>query len=590
MKTVAVSPSVPAGFDTRRIVSLRWRSRVKRAIKIGMLCIPLGIVVYLGADYLARTPRERKLARLSYVERVLYGARFNAIFAWNWLTARQDDPKESALPVMELYIRKERLKALEAHLPESGKFHQPGLFKVRKKGEPNSVAGATMRFRGDSMNHWAFPQKSWRVKLKRKARYSGMRQFNLYLPRSQSQIPDFLGYAIAHEMGGLVVPTAYPVHLRINRQFAGMRVFLEQVNEEFFSTHQIAADRLFIGDIDYRDVYQYEVREQLFKELTGWEVLPVQKGGDSSKEPLKALIEALPLATTDTAAFKASVERVLDVSSTLRYMAYLEIVGSVHADETHNQRYYFDSTSRKLRPIVWDPVAYYRDEIEGIDFAPNGLFKALLQIPEYREEKNRFIWEAITGNVSADRVQSMISESADRIRPEIEASPQKVYTFRSNLDILPNGEWNDAVDELVRKSRARTEVLQNALTKTSVAIESVKGPKWEEVKVSVGGDAGFRATRLVFDCAQGGSQSVVLEMDGEGKKLACTPTDGDACVVDVSLPMWSVRRVDKNDDLVRQSGVYLWRVRSSSTTMRLRAVHGANSITGELRTVEVKRR
>jgi hypothetical protein len=187
---------------------------------------------------------------------------------------------------------------------------------------------------------------------------------------------------------------------------------------------------------------------------------------------MQALLEVLPIAANEPERFKTAIEKVLDVQTTLRYMAYLEIVGSIHADETHNQRYFFDLRTQKLKPIVWDPVAYYREKIDGIDFAPNGLFQALLQIPEYREEKNRCVWEAIHGALSPGRVAQLIEDSADSVRKEILASPQKVYTFGANLDMMPNSEWESSVHELVEKSRARSEVLRSALRKISISAQS----------------------------------------------------------------------------------------------------------------------
>ena len=590
MRTVFSSSAIPEGFDTGHILSLRWKRRVKRVAITGIFFIPLAWIAFLGADYLARTPRERKLARIGYWDQIIYGARFNAIYAWNWLTAEQDDPKGSALPVMELYIRTERLKALKAHLPESGRIYQPGLFKVRRKGEPNSVLGANLRFRGDSMNHWAFPQKSWRVKLKRGSRYLGMRQFNLYLPRTKSQIPDFLGYRLAENMGGLEVPKAFPIHLRVNRQFDGVRVFLEQVNEDFFLNHNLSADRLFVGDIDFKDVYAYHDREFLFESVKGWEVVPTKKGGDTSVAPMQALLEVLPLAATEPERFKTAIEKVLDVQMTLRYMAYLEIVGSIHADETHNQRYFFDLRTQKLKPIVWDPVAYYREKIDGIDFAPNGLFQALLQIPEYREEKNRCVWEAIHGALSPGRVAQLITDSANSVRKEILASPQKVYTFQANLHMMPNSEWESSVHELVEKSRARSEVLRSALRKISISAQS-KGfhDGVEDVQIMVGADAGFEARELVFDSTGSVPTSVVVEEDGVAKRILCVPVERGGCVARFDRFLSSKRRVDKNDDLIRESRPYRWSIRNGSSSLRLRFIRGVNTITKEPHGVEVKR-
>jgi hypothetical protein len=66
MRTVLSSSAIPEGFDRGHIVLLRWKRRIKRVALLGLLCIPLAWIAYLGADYLARTPRERKLARLDY--------------------------------------------------------------------------------------------------------------------------------------------------------------------------------------------------------------------------------------------------------------------------------------------------------------------------------------------------------------------------------------------------------------------------------------------------------------------------------------------------------------------------------------------
>lgn len=521
----------------------------------------------------------------------MYGARVNSVLTWNWLTAEQDDPKGTSLPVMELYIRQERMKALNAHLPQSGKFFQPGVFKVRVKGEPNAVYPANLRYRGDSMNHWAFPQKSWRVKLKSKARHLGMRQFNLYLPRTKSQIPDFLGYRLAESMGGLIVPKAFPVHLRVNRKFDGLRVFLEQINDDFVVNHNLPAEALLVGDIGFKDVYDYQSRKLLFKDAGAWEISPVAAKAAKKVPQLEALVTLLPLAASDPERFKREVEGLLEVRSTLRYMAYLEVVDSVHADDTHNQRFYLSKETGKLHPIVWDPVAYYRESNEGIDFAPNELFMALLLIPEYRDEKNRYIWEAVKGPLAPERIEAMISESADSIRQEVLASPQKVFTQRNNLGMLFNSEWSSTVRELVEKMRIRSGVLMNSLGKTAVAATVIESrPGAEKLSVSVGGDAGLRIKEIVIDGVPSAKASLTVTQAGTTAALAVFDPKNKVHVLPLTMFVASDRKIDKNNHLIRESKTVMLTLEFSNPSARVKELRAENSVTGELVTIPVKRR
>jgi hypothetical protein len=530
------------------------------------------------------------MARSSFKERLINGAKINSGLVANWLTAEQDDPKGTALPVLELFIRRERLQALSGHLPQSGRIFQPGVFKAREKAAPNIILPANLRFRGDSLNHWAFPQKSWRVKLKHGARYRGMRQFNLYLPRSRSQIPDFLGYQLAQEMGGLVVPKALPVHLRLNRRFDGLRVLLEQIDNEFFVSRSLHADRFLVGDIDFNSLYLFNLRHKLFESPAGWEINSLSKSPHPADAELKSLLNAISLVESDPSAFKAAIESILDVPGELRYMAYLEIVGSVHVDETHNQRFFFDADSQRLRPIVWDPVAYYwdsREVMRGIDFGKNALFRALLIFPEYREQKNRYIWESINGSLENSKLDQLIRGAADSIRKEVLASEQGVFTDSSKIGVLPHSEWDEAVQSLAERSKARNRFLRETLQKTSLVLESrMDGDHTEKITIRVGADAGFLTESLLLVPRKGKQEPRevgVLISDGRvttSLKASYDPLLG-GYLVPFEAHLFSVRRYDRNDNGIRESGVFNYQVIVPGASLAVAKLKGRNSITGE---------
>jgi hypothetical protein len=133
-------------------------------------------------------------------------------------------------------------------------------------------------------------------------------------------------------------------------------------------------------------------------------------------------------------------------------------------------------------------------------------------------------------------------------------------------------------------------VLRSALRKISISAQS-KGSHGgvEDVHMMVGADAGFEARELVFDSTGSVPTSVVVEEDGVAKRILCVPVEKGGCVARFDRFLSSKRRVDKNDDLIRESRPYLWSIRTGSSSLRLRFIRGVNTITKEPHGVEVKR-
>lgn len=576
-------------YNRRRNTTLR----IRRWIRFGVRCLPwllvAAIITYYGVHYLANTPRERAKAKYSFWQRVMYGLNFHSTTVRSSLLAPEDNPKKSKLQIFEIYLRGEKLNSLTSHLPQSGKVFQSGLFRVKLFGKKDLVYKAKLRLRGDSMNHWAFPQKSWRVKLKKGSSFEGIRTFNLYLPRSKSQIPDFLGYWMAEQMGGLVVPKAYPVHFRFNRKFDGVRVFLEQVNEEFLPQHNLPSSTILVGDIDTADVYSTQRRERLFENAKAWEVVTSDEKNASSpihRQELENLITLISKVGEDPTQFSAEVGKIIDVDETLRYMAFLEIVNSKHVDETHNQKFFVDSSRRVLRPIVWDPVAYYWDDFGKLDLASNKLFSAMLLVPEFRNKKNKFIWEAIQGSLAFEKVNQEYRSAIERIRPEVLAMPIKIHTDSNDLRPYSNTDWVAASEALIKKISRRYTTLRERLNKFVLTASIEKNNDSISLEFTIDGDPGFSMKEFRFRSPSSTTAPTSIVVKGPGlehsRTIALEHRGENMVVLPLSDTLFSKREFKGSvRRLEAKPAIIQYTLTVPIEAGELIEIYGKNSVTGE---------
>ena len=96
-----------------------------------------------------------------------------------------------------------------------------------------------VRFRGWNMDHFMVQKKSWRVKFPKDNLFYGLREINIINQRDHTAVLDILRSELLRD-SGLLVPTQFMVHLRINGRFAGIQTYLEQPGERFFIKHNRA--------------------------------------------------------------------------------------------------------------------------------------------------------------------------------------------------------------------------------------------------------------------------------------------------------------------------------------------------------------
>lgn len=499
--------------------------RLARGFFLGSLVLlALLFAAYTVLEYFAHIPVERSQMKFSYWERVQHGARMSWMALRASVVNTEMSPNESKLPAIKLVVQGNYLDELNSNLPTSGHTYFPGLLQLEGKSYK-----AKVRYRGDSLNHWAFPQKSWRVKLTQGKFYKGIQYFNLYQPRTQNQISEQLAYEMFDRLNGILTPRAFYTHFRLNRRFDGLRMFLEQVNMDFLTLRGRIPGDILVGDIDSAEIYNTPVsqRKKLFgpEDAKNWRTISVHvdQGSTSVENAVHPRLEELlkflnlPLSV---ATLQNKLPEFIEMESTLRFMAGLDIMGSSHIDGTHNQKWYLDPTSGLLSPIAWDALAYLWGNKPGIDLDSNLLFRKILQVPAFRARKNAIIWEAIHGPLHEEELTQHIAETADLMRQDVHSNVLKVRATRTRIEYNSNEDWEAAVRNLMAITGERNDKLRRLLQATDVRYHTQKSNNSTEVALEVHSDGGTVVKELVFRVATPLESAPLVAINRDGSGLA----------------------------------------------------------------------
>jgi hypothetical protein len=424
--------------------------KLKKIIAVGS--ISSGIL-YLTVDYLARIPRERSEQGANKYENAAIGGSKVLAGLVNALTTPDLEKKSLRIPSFDLSIDGKELDLLNSNLPDSGREYRRGFLKIDKDITPVNV-----RYRGDSLNHWAFPERSWRIKTRKskviKDEFGKAHTlFNLYLPRTPSRIGDYIGYYMGNQIG-LLSPESYPINLFLNRKNDGVRIFLEQVDQGFLARRNLSPNWLYIGDITTEQIYGKVKRKPLFHDESAWEIIGpnldqgvADVGKFGEKLPLQTLLSVVNR-ERNLYDFLDKVVTVVNVPETLKYMALLDIVGSMHVDDTHNHKWYVNPDSGLLQPIVWDMAPYFWNHTRKLDNGHNQLFKVLLNVPELQHEKNKEIWSAIKGPLKLEKLIEFIDAELPKINGAVHSDPFKLVALHTKVNFLTNEKFLEGVSAL----------------------------------------------------------------------------------------------------------------------------------------------
>ncbi len=259
--------------------------------------------------------------------------------------------KASELRSIHLFIQKIKLNKLNSNIPHSSfDYVDAGLYY------DGAVREIDARYRGDNVYHWGYWKKSWRIKTKRNQLFDGMRKFNLVAPRTTEMINNYLALEVASSMG-LITPKVELVNVTLNGKILGLYILTEQLEESTVRRHGRMPGDLYSGELVGGDSYN-GIRNNLFDSAGLWTKVAVNNHFDeASVAPLEALLAAVESTNRDND--NRQLESIADIDAFAKSSVYESVVGTVHVNDLHNWRLYYDPWTTKIVPIPWDPVGWH---------------------------------------------------------------------------------------------------------------------------------------------------------------------------------------------------------------------------------------
>lgn len=314
------------------------------------------------------------------------------------------DVAMATISSLNLYVSQADINGLNQDLPRSGKSYKAAQLHIN--GE---TFNARVRYRGASPQHWRGSKKSLRIKLDKSKQYAGVRAFDLLAPSTPAIAEAYLAHKLAERLGLITAKTEL-VWLNINGEASGLYVLSEQVSEQTLINHKRMPGDIYAGDIAERDAF-LGIENNLFKSASLWKKKAHSSDYDETQRiPLHVLIDQINQKPIDYSV----VRRLVDYPSFARFHLFNRYVGSPNVDNEHNWRLYFDYSTGKFYPIVWDA--------EGWQSEPSATV----------------VWHDIDNTLLSDTIfQNTLANEMQKIADRRTLEDFKAYSRRFLLELEP---------------------------------------------------------------------------------------------------------------------------------------------------------
>ncbi|AOT70339.1 CotH kinase family protein [Geosporobacter ferrireducens] len=247
-----------------------------------------------------------------------------------------------------------------------------------------------------------------------------------------SYMREYLSYEALREIGADVPLTAF-ANIYINGELYGFYLCVEAIDDSFL-------ERNF--DNDKGNLYKQEQGSTLqYVEGSNYDKSEQKSGKDETKTDLKNFIKVL---NDMKAGEKGNIESVLDVDSTLKYIAANTVLGNYDSyNGNMAQNYYLYGQDGKFTVLPWDynmsiggfgggggngssTTIPIDEPVSGANIKNLPMINNLLAVQEYKERYHGYIKELVA---YLENFEGRVDELAKIIRPYVAADPTKFYTM-----------------------------------------------------------------------------------------------------------------------------------------------------------------
>ncbi len=317
---------------------------------------------------------------------------------------------KSTLPTYGLLLSNDKLAELDANVPpEEGRASY--LDAMLTKG--SDLYQVQVRYRGSKHWHWNNPQKSWKVRVKgEEVMFGGLPTFNFINTPDSVPFYEEMILDIA-EQEGLLTPAYYPFRLLLNNAFMGVYFFEAQVDEGLLRQSDRLPGGLFSSAMPVPG--EKTVYRPLFSTSDNWKkVASTPESPLTDQSELDAFLRAITSGTDRE--FADFARRSLAVDKFQLLDALDVVFGLNQRDFIENHKIYLDPARGRFEPVGTDFRGAEHDPV--LNRTENPWLLRLKQLPSYVSERNRRVYELITGSCSARELRSRAERRIAQLEPD----------------------------------------------------------------------------------------------------------------------------------------------------------------------------
>lgn len=383
---------------------------------------------------------------------------------------------KTKLPSYELKITRQEWQKMTQSLPPAYSFNfylrkdyywAPAKFIYKDKEYEVKV-----RFRGDLYHHWSGKKKSYRVEFTDD--FQDFPELNFIIPEDRGFFAENLANFRAKKLGLIHLESWFGT-LKINGRNQGVYLIQEHWNKEFLERHQKSALGGLYGEQDLEEGFYWP---QLFSGITAWKKYNKTRGVKENYFDLDYFLDLVNRKTSDEE-FKEKIFTVLDKENFFNWQIHSMLSSSYHQDWGHNLRLFFNQVKGKFEFIPFDLETHFDYKKEGetcpIDLDYNPLVTRVLLIPEFRQERDRLLYEQVKEDKNLKEDLEYWDDLFGKLKLEIFKDRQKALSNRfflnqvkKNSEHFKNHFYN--IRKLLEYNDLKIEILQVGENKLKIKI------------------------------------------------------------------------------------------------------------------------
>jgi hypothetical protein len=341
--------------------------------------------------------------------------------------------KTHQLPQYQVLVSELELLSLESSLPNPQQTHliqkhdqEISATFIDDQGTPYQVK---LKYRGNSAVHWAFPKKSYRIIFTNESPFKNLTSIDLIIPEDRGLIFEHLANYRAEKLG-LLAPQSWFGTVSINHHNPSLYYLSEQLNQSFLDQRNLKGT--LFGEKD--DINNWN--QNIYQNSDRW-----QTSSNLKKNPDYKYLDQLLSLIDDQSSTSEQVLQLLDLDNFLNWQAHSVLMSSLHQDQSHNNRLFFNHQIQKFQLIPWDTGQ--REMVsEDLNSFHHPITDKLLLDPDILEKRNQILRNYLDNPIQVNQDTKFFNNSLKKIYTPLLQDDSKLHpNFKYLNDIKKYRQW-----------------------------------------------------------------------------------------------------------------------------------------------------